>query len=566
MRQRWDGSRKARCSAVPRDRGRRRSAPPGYIRRCPLHAAAVQLSSRSPRARCSTSRRRTASSRPATTAPTCSCSSSASTAPAKPGVAFSLVNKLLAFNADGAAAGRGRDPVAQRPGVGHARVPLGASTTGCRSQRGVFTRGAVAVALPAAAGAPTCSCRPTRPTCARRSTPACRRRASSRIRRARRTRIPNEVRIAFDGDAVLFSDEAERVFQARRARRLPGARARRRPRTPLPAGPFKPLLEALHRLQQAEPTATAMRIRTALVTARSAPAHERAIRTLMDWNIEVDEAMFLGGLPKGEFLREFEPDFFFDDQTGHVDSAARTCRAGHVPHGIANEEIRGRRMTSPANPFTLAHWRHTVAEHYAAVRALAHRSAGAHSANFPSAKDALFREHPDSPDRRALARRCGTGLRWFPYDPAGRVDAAIDTAASRETFDISLASDGVLRCTRVGHAHFRWRARRPQPCDVLARGLRRRLVAAVLRRHERQRRPTAAAATFYDTIKGADLGVRATRLVLDFNFAYNPSCAYDDAGRARCRRGEPARVRGRSGRAPRVAHPRGAYACARAIP
>jgi hypothetical protein len=66
-----------------------------------------------------------------------------------------------------------------------------------------------------------------------------------------------------------------------------------------------------------------MRVRTALVTARSAPAHERAIRTLMNWNIEVDEAMFLGGLPKGEFLREFEPDFFFDDQTGHIESAAR---------------------------------------------------------------------------------------------------------------------------------------------------------------------------------------------------------------------------------------------------
>ena len=71
-----------------------------------------------------------------------------------------------------------------------------------------------------------------------------------------------------------------------------------------------------------------MRMRTALVTARSAPAHERAIRTLMDWNIEVDEAMFLGGLRKGEFLREFEPDFFFDDQSGHIDSAR-----AHVPRG-----------------------------------------------------------------------------------------------------------------------------------------------------------------------------------------------------------------------------------------
>ena len=67
-----------------------------------------------------------------------------------------------------------------------------------------------------------------------------------------------------------------------------------------------------------------------------APAHERAIRTLMDWNIEVDEAMFLGGLSKGEFLREFEPDFFFDDQTGHVHSAAAHVPSGHVASGISN--------------------------------------------------------------------------------------------------------------------------------------------------------------------------------------------------------------------------------------
>ena len=142
------------------------------------------------------------------------------------------------------------------------------------------------------------------------------------------------MRIAFDGDAVLFSDEAERVYQR------DGLVAFQTHETshaaqPLPPGPFKPLLEALHRLQ-AQP-AHDMRIRTALVTARSAPAHERAIRTLMDWHIEVDEAMFLGGLAKGEFLREFEPDFFFDDQT-----AARRVRVGHVPaghvlHGVANE-------------------------------------------------------------------------------------------------------------------------------------------------------------------------------------------------------------------------------------
>ena len=90
----------------------------------------------------------------------------------------------------------------------------------------------------------------------------------------------------------------------------------------------------MQRLQH-EP-ANQMRIRTALVTARSAPAHERAIRTLMDWNIEIDAAMFLGGLAKGEFLREFEPDIFFDDQTGHIENAAEHVPSGHVAAGISN--------------------------------------------------------------------------------------------------------------------------------------------------------------------------------------------------------------------------------------
>ncbi len=145
---------------------------------------------------------------------------------------------------------------------------------------------------------------------------------------------PNEVRIAFDGDAVLFSDEAERVFQTDGLNAFQ-QHERDKASQPLLAGPFKPLLEALHRLQQAG--TSHMRIRTALVTARSAPAHERAIRTLMDWNIEVDEAMFLGGLAKGEFLREFEPDFFFDDQTGHVNAAAEHVPAGHVASGVSNQ-------------------------------------------------------------------------------------------------------------------------------------------------------------------------------------------------------------------------------------
>ncbi len=149
------------------------------------------------------------------------------------------------------------------------------------------------------------------------------------------SRHSGEVRIAFDGDAVLFSDEAERVYQKDGLdafTRHEAAHALQ----PLPPGPFKPLLEALQRLQAAAGTDVPMRLRTALVTARSAPAHERAVRTLMDWNIAVDEAMFLGGLDKGAFLKAFEPDFYFDDQRGHVDSARAHVAAGHVPYGVAN--------------------------------------------------------------------------------------------------------------------------------------------------------------------------------------------------------------------------------------
>jgi len=147
---------------------------------------------------------------------------------------------------------------------------------------------------------------------------------------------PNEIRIAFDGDAVLFSDEAEQVYQKEG---LPAfvAHETKNAQRPLPPGPFKPFLEALQRLQSADNKAP-MRIRTALVTARSAPAHERAIRTLMDWNIEVDEAMFLGGLNKGVFLREFEPDFFFDDQMGHCESASSVTPTGHVASGTVNDD------------------------------------------------------------------------------------------------------------------------------------------------------------------------------------------------------------------------------------
>ncbi|MBA6412339.1 5'-nucleotidase [Parahaliea sp. F7430] len=143
-----------------------------------------------------------------------------------------------------------------------------------------------------------------------------------------------QLRFAFDGDAVLFSDEAERVFKTEGLEAF-AASEQAAARDPLSGGPFKPFLAALQRLQQAFPASQAP-IRTALVTARSAPAHERVIRTLRAWNIRIDESIFLGGLNKTEFLRAYQADVFFDDQQSHCASASPHIATGHVPHGVAN--------------------------------------------------------------------------------------------------------------------------------------------------------------------------------------------------------------------------------------
>lgn len=146
----------------------------------------------------------------------------------------------------------------------------------------------------------------------------------------------SQLRIAFDGDAVIFADEAERVYQEQGFNAFVESE-KASAFEPLPGGPFKGFLSALHQLQQQLPSENSP-LRTALVTARSAPAHERVIRTLRSWNIRLDEALFLGGLKKGEFLKAFGADIFFDDQLVHCDSAAEHVATGHVPHGVVNEE------------------------------------------------------------------------------------------------------------------------------------------------------------------------------------------------------------------------------------
>ncbi len=146
----------------------------------------------------------------------------------------------------------------------------------------------------------------------------------------------NQLRIAFDGDAVLFSDEAEKIYQrdgldAFNESEIAAAS------TPLSGGPFKEFLTALHHIQIEYPVDRSP-IRTALVTARGAPTHKRVILTLRKWGVRVDEAIFLGGLPKGEFLKTFGADIFFDDQALHCESASEHVATGHVPHGVANNK------------------------------------------------------------------------------------------------------------------------------------------------------------------------------------------------------------------------------------
>lgn len=139
-----------------------------------------------------------------------------------------------------------------------------------------------------------------------------------------------QIRIALDGDAVVFTDESERIYKEKGLRAFE-EHEREKAATPLAEGPFANFLKKLSDLQK-ELGVENCPIRTALVTARSAPAHERVIRTLRAWNVRVDEAFFLGGLEKKEFLRAFGAQIFFDDQSIHTLSAAQAVPAARVPY------------------------------------------------------------------------------------------------------------------------------------------------------------------------------------------------------------------------------------------
>ncbi len=265
-----------------------------------------------------------------------------------PGIAFPLVRKLLALNATTSAT------AAHRPRVEVILLSRNSSDTGLRVFNSIEHYGLAITRATFTSGAPTWPY--IKPFGAHlflsADAEAVRRAlehgvaaanllpsttgAGSAASREHQDVVAGQIRIAFDGDAVLFGDESERVS------REGGLEAfvrheREHAHEPLSGGPFRGFLDALHRLQAAYPADGSGPIRTALVTARSAPAHERVIRTLREWGIRLDEALFLGGRPKGPFLQAFGADIFFDDSPHNIDSAREHVAAGHVPHGVAND-------------------------------------------------------------------------------------------------------------------------------------------------------------------------------------------------------------------------------------
>lgn len=148
----------------------------------------------------------------------------------------------------------------------------------------------------------------------------------------------NQIRIAFDGDAVLFSDESERIYQKEGLEAF-ALHEKMNALKPLPEGPFAKFLKSISQIQK-EFTYGEVPIRTALVTARSSPAHVRVIRTLQVWDVKIDEVFFLGGIRKAEILKAFGADIFFDDQDVHLKYSADVVPSARVPYKNLSEQMK----------------------------------------------------------------------------------------------------------------------------------------------------------------------------------------------------------------------------------
>ena len=253
-----------------------------------------------------------------------------------PGIAFPLVQKLLRLNADAPAAPRVEVILLSRNSADTGlRIFNSIEQYGLDIVRAVFTGGASTSPYVHSFGAQLfLSANPESVDAALSAGIAA---ATILPSKAPQT-ASYELRIAFDGDAVIFGDESERVSQEQGIDAFHRHEAELADQ-PLSGGPFRGFLAALHRLQAAFP-ADASPIRTALVTARSAPAHKRVILTQRSRGVRLDEELFLGGRDKGPFLQAFGADIFFDESHANVESARQHVATGHVPHGVSNEKNR----------------------------------------------------------------------------------------------------------------------------------------------------------------------------------------------------------------------------------
>lgn len=150
----------------------------------------------------------------------------------------------------------------------------------------------------------------------------------------------NIVKIAFDADAVLFSDDSEYRYKSEGIEAFHQFESEHE-HIPLAPGPFASLLRKLSRIQEQLPTSVALSpLRIAIVTARSAPAHMRVIKTLRHWGVYVDEAYFLGGFSKDKVLKAFGAHIFFDDQDIHLEATSKFIPSGKVPYHSASKMKR----------------------------------------------------------------------------------------------------------------------------------------------------------------------------------------------------------------------------------
>ena len=151
-----------------------------------------------------------------------------------------------------------------------------------------------------------------------------------------------DLRIAFDFDGVLADDSAERFYQEGTLEAYQENESALAD-VPLPRGPLAAFLEKINHIQRiedakhdADPEGYQRRVRVAVVTARSAPAHERAINSIHQWGLRVNDAFFLGGVDKGPILAVLEPHIFFDDQRRNIDTTSHLAPSVHIPFGELN--------------------------------------------------------------------------------------------------------------------------------------------------------------------------------------------------------------------------------------